>query len=468
MRSVLLLALGAAGCLKADLVECSDGRLCPGGTVCDVENATCIDPHGISVPEGALDFAAVGCGSMSEITIPLRNFGVSPVDFEARSTISGITPAVTTGTIEPGGTFDLTVRAVPADESIPGVSVEGTLVLSTSTQLLERPMRMTTVGGVAVTSQLVDFGETNVNAPVTRTLDVTNTGNAPFDVTLGVDAATASFSLPATSPSSDVHVNPDETKTFTLAFTPASIQAWAGQVDLTYAGAMCQQPPARVMLSGSGTGSPILVDFTKLDFGSAACGAAPKTMMVTVTNNLSTPQTLTAKVDDTSVFVAPDDTISVPGPGTVKFPVTRAAIMPPGPIGSSKAVLTITADPAGEAKAIELSHTTVAPVLRGNTHAVALVAAPGEVVTKVVGMGNTGTAIATVSITPPSVGSPGGSELSVQPTLFQIGPGQNVPVTFQLIGAEATEELPQTSFQFNAAGQCSVPPTVLVDATVNP
>ncbi len=91
MRLYVLVMMGMTGCLKPDLVECSDGTLCPSGTACDVENATCIDPEGLSVAPGEIN-------------------GVKVTPEEA--------------TIAPHDTLQAIICARGATESMPGTPIE--------------------------------------------------------------------------------------------------------------------------------------------------------------------------------------------------------------------------------------------------------------------------------------------------------------------------------------------------------
>lgn len=51
-----VVALG--GCISSDLVECSDGRLCPRGTACDVVHRRCVAPEQLTACDGLADFTS--------------------------------------------------------------------------------------------------------------------------------------------------------------------------------------------------------------------------------------------------------------------------------------------------------------------------------------------------------------------------------------------------------------------------
>ena len=64
---LVLLAIVLTGCVHPDLVVCGDGRACPGGTVCDVPHATCVDRDRVTACAGAADGADCEAGSLSGV-----------------------------------------------------------------------------------------------------------------------------------------------------------------------------------------------------------------------------------------------------------------------------------------------------------------------------------------------------------------------------------------------------------------
>jgi cysteine-rich repeat protein len=56
--AVTLLVTLAGGCVTDELVACSDGRLCPRGTACDLVHQSCVAPDQLSACDGLDDFAS--------------------------------------------------------------------------------------------------------------------------------------------------------------------------------------------------------------------------------------------------------------------------------------------------------------------------------------------------------------------------------------------------------------------------
>lgn len=55
---VVVAAVLLGGCIRAELVECSDGRMCPRGTACDVAHGLCVAPDQLTACDGLDEFAA--------------------------------------------------------------------------------------------------------------------------------------------------------------------------------------------------------------------------------------------------------------------------------------------------------------------------------------------------------------------------------------------------------------------------
>jgi hypothetical protein len=471
MRSFVLVLLVCAGCVRAEVVDCGNGVVCPTSMTCDVDNKTCIDPHGLSAPEGTIDFGPVGCGATSpSLPLQVSNFGLTPISIETHATIVGVEVTPAAATIDPGQGMELGVTITAATESIPGSPFEGSVVLKTPYELLERPIRFETKGGIATVGNL-DFGETFDGTVATQQLLVRNSGNAPFDVSAVLDGG-GLFALTGTV--TNLHVEPGYSAPISVTFSPTvngtGTQTQTAQ--FTYAGAMCQQPASSVVLTGVASGDLVLVDHTKLDFGTALCGADASTLAVTLLNRSMSIQDVVATISgpNANLYSSDDSTQIAAGTPTVAtsalIHVTRLAIPTPGVPKARAAVLDLDIKQAALVKHVDLASVVAGSVLAVDTTDIDFGAIPkGGTTTRLVRLSNAST-LSTVTISPTSVLGGGGAKLTVSPTTFQVGRGGVVPITFQFTAGATATAIPPTTFTFNAVGQCSVPPTVTVQGTV--
>ena len=471
MRLFVLVLAASAGCVKAEVVDCGNGVVCPSSMTCDVENQTCIDPHGLSAPEGTIDFGPVGCGATSpSLPLLVSNFGLTPISIETSATIVGVQVTPAMATIDPGSGMGLGVTAMAAAESIPGSPFEGSVVLKTPYELLERPIRFETKGGIATAGNL-DFGETFNGTVATQQLLVQNSGNAPFDISASLTGG-GQFAL--TGNVTSLHVEPGYSAPISVTFSP-TVSGTGNQMQsaqFTYTGAMCQQPVASVVLTGVASGDLVLVDHTKLDFGTALCGTDAMTLPVTLLNRSMSIQDVLATISgpNANLYSSDGGTQIAAGTPTVAtsavIHVTRLAIPTPDAPKAGSAVLDLDIKQAALVKHVDLTSVVAGSVLSVDTTDIDFGAlSKGAAATRIVRLSNAST-LSTVTISPTSVLGGGGAKLTVSPTTFQIGRGNVVPITFQFTAGGTSTEIPPTTFTFNAAGQCSVPPTVTVQGKV--
>jgi hypothetical protein len=459
--AVMAVAL-TAGCLRDGVIRCGD-TYCPEGLVC--EAGGCVDPTGLSVPEAPIDFVSVGCGTSAEIDVMLRNFGTMPIAFEASTTIDGVSVMPPGGVVEPDVPFELTIVADASTQSIPGVAAEGSLVIATDREILERTVRLTTAGALIEADETLDFGEIGVGQSMVRSFDIRNVGTSAVDVTLTPPLQTA-YSVPMTSAS----IGAGELVQFNVSYAPQVLGPTSvASIALSYAGALCQVPPAEVVLSGIASGDPILISNTLLDFGSAACGPAASTLPVTLTSNLPQAQTVNAMItgpDANTFMMIPSGTLPAAPSGMLPIAVTRQPNFVPTPVGAKSATLTLTMNPSGVMKVVTLSHDVVAPVLETGIDAVDFGTVPvfsGTAFETYVT--NNGNAVANVTVSPAVMQFPGGTQVHVSPSALQVEPGEQAPLIINLItgGQVITNNFMIT---LSAVGQCAPPSTIFVTFAV--
>ena len=67
MRCSVLIVLAASACIESSLVPCSDGRVCPVGTLCDDPHITCVTADQLQACTGADDGTPCTAGSLSGV-----------------------------------------------------------------------------------------------------------------------------------------------------------------------------------------------------------------------------------------------------------------------------------------------------------------------------------------------------------------------------------------------------------------
>lgn len=470
MRQYVLVLTLVTGCVKANLVECSDGTLCPSGTTCDVAGSTCIDPHGLSVPVGDINLGSVSCGETSgQIALPISNYGVAGIEAQLGSTVVGVTVTPGEATIEAHGTLQALVTARGADDAPPGTPIEGAVVIITRHEQVSRAIRFDTAGAVAVADN-VDFGETFSGTNNTEMVRVHNGGNLPFTVAARLaNNPSGLFSLVTTS--APLAVQPGTDQTFMVKFDPGAgnVGNYTAKIALDYVGPMCHGPTAELEVNGSASGDVVIVDHSKLDFGNALCGAPAQDIVLTMTNRSMTAQTVTLTLmgSHAAKYAAPSSVV-IPG-GTSMIAVSGSATITRLPIPTKSelmlqpAQLKVDFKEAGIVKTLDVGSAISAPVLSTEISEIDFgTVGKGGVVSRAVRVHNLGTQTGTVTVSPTTVMGPGGAKLTVSPTVFQIPRNGVVPVVFTFTSGGIAGVLPEATFTLSSPGQCSTPPAIKV------
>lgn len=464
MRAALLACL-LAGCVRDDLVTCGES-LCPVGRGCDVERGICIDAAGLSIAPAPIGLGDVPCGGSVTQKLEVRSFAERPIQFSAVTTLDAVRVVPASGEFPPGGTVELELVGTASMPSVPGLPLDGKVLLATDAEVVERPVQMTTAGAIIATSvAALDFGEVGtVSVPDTRTFMVNNTGTTGVVVNAVVNGSVAEFSLQ--SPAS-VALGPGQQTAVAVKFTPATLGMFTSQVGLTFTGTLCEAPLAAVGVRGDASNDALLVDPTMVDFGEAACGAPPLRKPLKVTNNTPTAQAMTFSIvgpDAGQYTVAGATTIS--GSASTDLVVERATTDPLQKPGGLDATLMITSP--STTKIIPLKQVIKAPVLSSTQRyydfgqlSLNTTTTHNFLIT------NTGNAIAPITATPASFSLPGGGGISITFSTTQIPPNGSATATVKVVvGTVGKYALADGAFSISSPGACSDSVDLAIDMSV--
>jgi hypothetical protein len=289
-------------------------------------------------PVTPVDFGLVGCGSApaQPMTYSFTNTGPVPITYSASvgtSTLFGIQGA-SSGTVVPGATGSITLTAamVPAN-STAGTAITGTLTLTTDVpgfMLVTVPLKITPQGGsITLSPATAGFNtvELTVQAPDIP-LTISNVGNAPVGVTLGV-ATDPQFAVVYTGAPGAVTVQPGASVPGAAArFKPVNAGLQSATSAITTTGVLCASPATSIAMNGTGTTQAVNAGPSPLDFGLVNCGTQSGTVLpVTITNGYSFVVAYTTTLAAGSTLYALDTpTGNVPAGGQAIIHVTPKPI----------------------------------------------------------------------------------------------------------------------------------------------
>jgi HYDIN/CFA65/VesB-like, Ig-like domain len=210
-----------------------------------------------SLSATTLDFGSANCGGASPNDVPLTvtNTGGVDLTFDASVDNPGFTVvSATSGSLEPGQSATLSVRALPlSSSSSAGTVTSGNLVLSTNDPkqtTIEVPLTVTASGAALTLSAPAEFGELafgTTAAPMPLVL--TNTGNGAVDVALG-SVSNPAFQLTYAGSPGRVTLQPGQTLPgLTATLVPSMIARVDATAPILTSGSVCAaanapSPPA--------------------------------------------------------------------------------------------------------------------------------------------------------------------------------------------------------------------------------
>ncbi len=371
----------AAGAATGTLTIASDDVANPALTVALTGNAVAAPTAIISVTPTTLALGSVTTGTTGTATFTIDNTGNAPLTVTGiTSSDAAFTVSPTTGTVAPGAALTVTVTFAPTTDG----PATGTLTIASDDAANPAVTVALTGTGVApaavlaVTPATLDLGSTVTGTTTTATFTISNTGNAPLDVT-GITSSDAAFTVaPATGT-----VAPGASLTVTVTFAPTAAGAATGTLTIASNGGT-----ATVALTGAGTTPPapvLAVMTTTLDLGSTATGTTT-TATFTISNAGNAPLDVTGITSSGAAFTVSPTTGTVAPGASLTVTVTFA----PTAAGAATGTLTIASNGGTATVALTGAGTTPAAVTVDGTLD-ATYGTPLVVQTNTTGFGNSTT-----------------------------------------------------------------------------
>ena len=345
-------------------------------------------------------------------------------------------------------TGDLTVRsnAATSPQAVVGLSGAGTSTVTAPTPIL------------SIGPSSVSFGNIGLNYTSTQSVTLTSTGGAPVTVNAATVAgsgfALTSASLPAT-------LNPGQTLTLQLQFSPTTLGSSTGQLSITSNSSV--SPTAQVNLSGAGVPAvdlPVLtINPASVAFGSVGVNAS-STQYVTLVSGGSAPLTInSATLTGTGFSLSTSSFPATLNPGQT---LTLSLQFSPTTAGQASGQLSVASNSSTNATVVVgLSGTgttsTASPNLSINASTVAFGSvAVNSSSTQTVVLSSTGSTPVTISAA--TLGGTGFTQSGLTAPVT-LNPGQNIQVNLQFsptVAGAATGQLTITS-------NSSANPTLIVN-----
>lgn len=375
---------------------------------------------GVVLDTNTVDFGQVACGSTATAkTVNVSNNGNAPYDWSylyngpdaaqftvtcASAAAAGCPAGATNGTLAPGENAQITVTPTAVSKTN-GTNALSANIHITSTVIGDTghdvTVTETPLGAVLKWGAAVAFGNVPVGKNATQNATLTNSGNAPANVTYAI-AGDAQY----TAPASGTAALGDNAEPVKFTVTKAGATA-ATTLGVTTSDPICATLPSNLPITGTGTiggfsGSPGSFDFGLVNCGTTAgakvlqiknCGTADFNLTsIALTNN----QWYTLAVSNTLVPANP--ACNTVGATVTIIPkqVPQTSAVTPNLYGDT---LTITTDiPADTAHTFPITETAQGAILSMSTNTLGFADTQALTESKVnFVIKNTGNAAASVS-----------------------------------------------------------------------
>ncbi len=233
----------------------------------------------------SLAFGNVDLNTSKDLTYTIQNTGDDTLFLNSTTpaTVTGagftmLTPPALT-TILPGGSTNLTVRFMPIAKQV----YTGTLTFLTLNNIASPSVNLTGTGAAPQISvpPLLDVGSSKVGVQTFGTLNITNSGNSPLQVTSVTISGThaAKFGI---SGSTSLTIQPAQTQTVSVSYTPNAEQRDTAQLTVTSNDEL--NPTKIIPLYGRGVRPKMAVSPDTIDFGDIRIGTSLN-KNITITNS---------------------------------------------------------------------------------------------------------------------------------------------------------------------------------------
>lgn len=189
---------------------------------------------GLSATPSSVDFGQLSTGATKTINVQVNNTGTAAETVSASTapaspfTVTGL-PANGTA-VAAGGSFVLAITYAPTAAASDSSSVS----ITSTSGTINIPLTGSAVAGsghLTIAPATTDFGQVNMGSSLTRTFNISNTGNLPLTITKA-KAPTGDYST--TSPLAEgTVIGPGQTVQQTVTFTPSRPGVQTANYELT-------------------------------------------------------------------------------------------------------------------------------------------------------------------------------------------------------------------------------------------
>jgi hypothetical protein len=245
----------------------------------------------ISLSEQTVNFGTVSVGSAGTSNLSLSNTGATDLTVSVISvtgTEFGITGITTPKVISAGQSVPLSISYHPtaAGTSTGSLSITSNDPTNPTVTVPLSGMGSTKAAGqLSANSSSLNLGNVNAGSHASQNIVLSNTGNAPVNIS-SIKVAGNGFSEGGITP--PAVINPSLSATLVVTFTPPTAGIAAGTVTIT---SDASSAPLVISLSGTGVQPGLSVSPTSFNFGSVVDGQT-KTQNFTITNTGTSALTL--------------------------------------------------------------------------------------------------------------------------------------------------------------------------------
>lgn len=319
-------------------------------------------PPVLATSKTSVDFGQVACGQSAQpISFAINNGGVTAFTWSAAflnggTTLFSLVPA--SGSVGPGSsqTVTLSMSKVPYPGSTATGFYSDVLTITASgTSNVSQSIPITLTGKGAVlrfSPSAVDFGNVPLNSAPTDPINIVNDGNASAEINLILNNPRF-----ARSPLGPIVVNGAATVTLQASFAASDTVPQQGTMTMAATAnpnnAFCQDLPAGLQLSGTGTNGTASVSPSSVSFGNAGlvdCGTQAASQLVTISNAGNAPFNWTATLTSGASYYSvspPMGTVQPSGSQTLQVvpnPLPQASAVTPDLYGGTVSITTTAAN----------------------------------------------------------------------------------------------------------------------------
>jgi hypothetical protein len=274
----------SAGTVQGSITLTSNDPANPTSTVSLTGTASTTPAGQLTSNPTSLSFSPVSAGSNTSKTITLTNSGTISVQISSITaagntfSVSGVTAPLT---LNASQVATLSVKFAPtaAGNDSGSILIASNAAGSPLTIPLSGTATTAPVGQLTASTTAVNFGSVVDGRNATQNITLTNTGNAPLQITNVAATGTAFSDSGVAIPST---LNASQSVTLAVKFAPTSTGSAAGSITVSDSAGS----PVTITLSGTGTvaaAGQLTASSTTVGFGNVAAGTS-SSQNITLTN----------------------------------------------------------------------------------------------------------------------------------------------------------------------------------------